>query len=180
MKGVNQADQLQAAFTCHRKQSYRTQMPLIYFLIDVARVNAYLLWLWSSAMHTANAKRTHSSHRDFIEALCSQLLHSNDKIKEKEDSQALPTVVLERHHKRIQKKSCGRCQWGKFHPPGCPRKRAPKRAFGTDTTRSANNGISTAILGGSYTHYECSKCQVWLCTEGECWAQYHHSIGVNC
>ncbi len=180
MKGVDQADQLRAAFTCHRKQSYRTQMPLIYFLIDVARVNAYLLWLWSSVTRTANAKHTHRSHREFIQAVSYQLLHSNDKLeKEEEDSQSLPTVVLQRHHKHIQKKSYGRCQWGKLHPPGCARKRAPKRAFGTDSTQSVNNGISTTILGGSKTQFECSKCQVWLCMGGECWAQYHRSIGVN-
>jgi hypothetical protein len=39
---------------------------------------------------------------------------------------------------------------------------------------------SAAILGGSCTHYKCSKCLVWLCIEGPCWQQYHHSIGVNC
>jgi Transposase IS4 len=44
MKGVDQADQLRANFTCHRKQNYRTWWPLFYFLIDVACVNAYLLW----------------------------------------------------------------------------------------------------------------------------------------
>ena len=180
IKGVDQADQLRAAFTCHRKQSYWTQMPFFYFLIDVARVNSYLLWLWSSTTYTASAKRTHSSHRDFVKTLCFQLLHSNDNTKEKEDSSSLPTVVLQRHYKHIQKKSSGRCQWGKLHPPGCTRKRAPKRPFGTDITHGVNNGISAAILGGSRTHYECSKCQIWLCIEGECWAQYHHSIGVNC
>ena len=127
-------------------------MPLIYFLIDVARVNAYLLWLWSSATHTATAKHIHSTHRDFMKALCSQLLHSNDETKEEEDSQSLSTAVLQRHHEHIQKKSSGRCQWEKLHPPGCTRKRAPKRAFGTDITHSANNGISTAILGGSRVH----------------------------
>jgi Transposase IS4 len=43
MKGVDQADQLRASFTCHRKQNYQTQMPLFYFLLDVSCVNAYLL-----------------------------------------------------------------------------------------------------------------------------------------
>ncbi len=133
MKRVDQANQLRVAFTCHRKQSYRTQMPLIYFLIDVARVNVYLLWLWSSVTRTANAGHTYSTHRDFVKALCAQLLHSNDKEEKKEekekDSQSLPRVVLQRHHKHIQKKTYGRCQWGKLHPPGCTRKRAPKRKF---------------------------------------------------
>lgn len=101
MKGIDQADQLRAAFTCHRKQNYRTQMFLIYFLIDVARVNAYLLWLWSSITHTVSVKRTHSTHRDFVEALCSQLLHSDEKTKEEEESDSIPLVILQRHHKHI-------------------------------------------------------------------------------
>ena len=131
--------------------------------------------------HTANAEHTHSSHRDFVKALSAQLLRSNNTSEEEEeDSQSLSKVVLQRHHKHIQKKSFRRCQWRKLHPPDCTYKRAPKRTFGTDIICSVNNGISTAILGGSRVHSQCSKCQIWLCTEGECWAQYHHSIGVNC
>ncbi len=177
MKGVDQADALRANVTCHRKQNYRTWWPLFYFHLDVACVNAFLLWKWSS---TQLNPTTHRGHREFMSALCIQLLHSNDEIKEEEESHPLPTVVLRRHHKHIQKKTYGRCQWGKLHPPGCTRKRAPKRKFGTDVTESVNNGISAAILGGSKTHYECSKCHVWLCIEEECWAHYHHSIEVNC
>ena len=192
MKGVDQADQLRANFTCHRKQNYRTWWPLFYFLVDIACVNAYLLWKWSSTANSTYAKRTHNGHRYFMETLCSQLLHFNDPIeKEKQQekqherrqdySQSLPLAVLHRHHKHVQRKSFGRCKWGKLHSPGCPRKRSPKkRKFGTDITEETINGVSEAILGGSRTHYECSKCQVWLCIEGACWQQYHHSIRVNC
>lgn len=86
MQDVDPADQLRVEFTCHRKQNYRTWWPLFYFLIDVACVNAYLLWKWSSIAHTASAKRTHNSHKDFMSALCDQLLHSNDEIEEEEQS----------------------------------------------------------------------------------------------
>jgi hypothetical protein len=68
---------------------------------------------------------------------------------------------------------------GKLHPPGCPRKRSVKRKFGTDITESTINGVIEAILGGSLTHFKCSKCQIWLCIQGSCWERYHHSIGVN-
>jgi Transposase IS4 len=177
IKGVDQADQLRASFTCHRKQNYRTWWPLFYFLIDVAYVNVYLLWKWSSSANAAKAAKTHNSYRDFMSALCSQLLHSNDK--KQEESQIQPTTVLPRHHTHIQGKSIGRCEWGKLHPPGCPRKRAPKRKFGTDITESTVNGTSEAVFGGSRTHYKCSECQNWLCIEGQCWQQYHNSIEVN-
>jgi len=184
MKGVDQANQLRASFTCHRKQSYRTWWPLFYFFIDVACVNAYLLWKWSSTAITTNAAKTHNSHRQFMNALCNQLLYSNNEEQKEqqseEQSQSLPVTVLQRHHKHVRHKSHSRCEWGKLHPPGCPRKRSTKRKFGTDITESTINGASEAILGGSRTHYMCSKCQIWLCIEGSCWKQYHHSIGVNC
>jgi hypothetical protein len=123
-------------------------------------------------------------------ALCTQLLHSNEKEeekeekekekeKEKEDPPLLSTTALQWHHKRTHEKGIGRCEWGKRYPPGCPRKRAAKRKFGTDMTESTVNGVSTALLGGSRTHSKCSKCHVWLCVEGPCWQRYHHSIGVN-
>jgi Transposase IS4 len=189
MKGVDQADQLRASFTCHRKQNYRNWTPFFYFEVDISCSNAYLLWKWSSPVNSANAGKTHTSHRVFMETLCSQLLHSNDPIEEQEEeqqgeqkeaeSQSLPTAVLSRHHVHIQKELRGRCQWGKLHPPGCPRKRSSKRKFGTDITETVNNSAGKAILGGSMTRYGCSKCHTWLCIEGSCWQQYHHTIGVN-
>jgi Transposase IS4 len=121
IKGVDQADQLRANFTCHRKQNYRTWIPIFYFLVNISCVNAYLLWKWTSTANTTKAAKTHTSHRDFMNALCTQLLHSNDPIEEEqqekqeeqqEQSQFLSTAVLQRHHKRIQEKSHGRCEWG--------------------------------------------------------------------
>jgi hypothetical protein len=115
-----------------------------------------------------------------MEALCTELRHSNDKPTEKKELYSLPVTVLQRHHKHVQKKPYGRCEWGKLYPPGCPRKRsANKRKVGTDITEQTVNGINETILGGSKTHFECSKCQIWLCGQGGCWQRYYHSIGVN-
>ena len=174
MKRVDQANQLRASVTCHRKQNYRTWWPLLFFLLDVACVNAYLLWKWSSTANSTRIEKTHNGHRDFMVALCNQLLHSNDKV------QSLPTVDPNPAHERVQNEGHARCEWGKRHPPGCPRKRPKKRQFGTDITESTVNGTDDAIFGGSMTHLKCRKCQVWLCTRGQCWQRYHSSIGVNC
>jgi Transposase IS4 len=172
MKGVDQADQLRAGFTCHRKQNYRTQMPLFYFLLDVSCVNAFLLWQRSSAANAAAALKIHNSHRAFMTIVCDKLLRSNPKIKDKQEeegyTQSVSIMALSRHHTRVQDGSSGRCQWGKLHPPGCPRKRAAKRKFGDDITANAANGANEAILGGSRGHSKCSKCQIWLCVEGPC------------
>jgi hypothetical protein len=115
-----------------------------------------------------------------METLCTQLLHSNDKNEEQEQSPTVPTTVLSSGHERVHRKPQGRCEWGKLHPPGCSRKRcSKKRAFGVDITMAFNNGIDETILGGSMTRMECSKCQIRLCNEGDCWRHYHRSIGVN-
>jgi hypothetical protein len=113
-----------------------------------------------------------------MSALCTQLLHSNDTEEEREKDISQPTMAPRDYHKPIKEEGKGRCVWGKSHPPGCPRKRAPKRKFGTDIVNGAN-GASAAILSGTIGHYKCSKCQIWLCVEGPCWRQYHDSIGVN-
>jgi Transposase IS4 len=180
MKGVDQADALRAYFTCHRRENYRTWWPLYYFLLEIACVNAYLLWKWSSTVNSEYDSTTHNGHRAFMEVLRAELLHSNDKTTEEEESHSVPATMLQRHHTRVQEKQHSRCERGKLHPPGCPRKRSSKRKFGTDIAESTINGASEAILGGSRTRYKCSKCQIWLCIQGSCWERYHHSIGVNC
>ena len=113
MKGVDQADQLRASFTCHRKQDYRTQMPLFYFLLDVSCVNAFLLWQRSSTVNATIAPKTHNTHRAFMSVVCDKLLYSNPKIKKKSEeethSQSLSTMALSRYHKRIEDKCYSRC-----------------------------------------------------------------------
>jgi Transposase IS4 len=151
MKGVDQADALRASFTCHRAHNYRTWWPLFYFLIDVSCANSYLLWKRSSTAEFASPV-SHRGHRDFMSALCTQLLHSNDTEEEKEKDIPQPTMAPRDYHKPIKEEGKGRCVWGKSHPPGCPRKRAPKRKFGTDIVNGAN-GASAAILGGTIGHY---------------------------
>ena len=94
MKGVDQADALRASFTCHRRQNYRTWWPLFYFFLDIACVNAYLLWKWSSIANSEYDSTTHNGHRAFMEALCTELLHSNDQNKEEEESHSTPATVL--------------------------------------------------------------------------------------
>jgi hypothetical protein len=154
-------------------------MPLFYFLVDLACVNAFLLQIWSSTANLEHNQRTHNGHQAFISALYTQLLESNIKASQMKESLPISKEELDQGHKHIQTKSYNRCEWGKHHPPGYPRKRAPKRKFGTDITEAATNGANEAVPRGSKTYFKCSKCQVWLCIEGSCWQRYHHSIEVN-
>jgi hypothetical protein len=55
-------------------------------LVDVSCANAYLLWKWSSTAEFAHPL-SHYSHYDFMSALCTQLLHLNDKEEEEEEGE---------------------------------------------------------------------------------------------
>jgi hypothetical protein len=124
--------------------------------------NAYLLWNWSSTANSEYDSTTHNGHRAFMEARCTELLHSNDQTTEEEESHSSPVTVLQLHHKGVQENRHSRCEWGKFHPPGFPRERSSfKRKFGTDITESTVNGASEAILGGSRIYYKCRSGYVF-------------------
>jgi Transposase IS4 len=86
MKGVDQADALRANFTVHRPQNYRVWHPLFAFFVDVACVNAYKLWQWSSKANTEADKRSHRGHRVFMTALCQQLMDFGLKSKETKET----------------------------------------------------------------------------------------------
>jgi Transposase IS4 len=110
MKGVDQADALRASFTSHRKQNYRTWVPLFYFLVDLACVNAFLLWKWSSTANLTYDSRTHNGHRAFMNALCTQLLESNKNGPRMKEPSSIPSKGLDIGHEHIQKESLGRCE----------------------------------------------------------------------
>jgi hypothetical protein len=74
----------------------------------------FLVWKWSSTAEFAHPL-SHRSHRDFVSALCTKLLHSNDKEEDKEEEKEedIPrptTTALQRHHKHIKEEGKGRCQ----------------------------------------------------------------------
>lgn len=167
-------------FTCHRKQNYRTWWPLFYCLIDVAYVNAYPLWKWSSTANSARDSKTPNGHRVHERSLYSITSFKRRNLGVRREASHPPlNKVLSCNHKPIYLKSFGRCEWGKLHSLDCSRKRSfIKRKFGTDITESIVNNVSETWLGGSRTYCECSECQIWLCIEGRCWERYHHSIGV--
>jgi hypothetical protein len=84
--------------------------------------------------------------------LSNQLLHANDLRSTAEESPNLPLTALTHHHIPVRGESRGRCEWGRLHPPGCQRKRSPKkRVFRTDITANNNNGVKNTVLYGFIT-----------------------------
>ena len=103
-----------------------------------------------------------------MSALYDQLLHSNDlkeeekekKKKEEKQSHFQSTTVFQRYHIHIQVKQRSRCKWERRHSLGYTYKRSNKRKFETDVTELVINDVNKPILGGSLSHYRCSKCQI--------------------
>jgi Transposase IS4 len=73
MNRVDIADQLWAKFTTEQ-QTHRSWLPLFYFCLDTAIVNAYILFMaqWNPSL--AAKKRMHRTHRKFRETLVNALL----------------------------------------------------------------------------------------------------------
>ncbi len=65
MGGVDRSDQLRSYFTCTRKSSIWWKQ-LLYFLIDIARVNGYICYIKS--------RRSPMSHLNFVYAVAEGLI----------------------------------------------------------------------------------------------------------
>ena len=77
MNGVNRADQLRASIECHRKGN-RNWLPLLWWLLDSVKVNAYLLYKYQykekeGDFHPDLFKKM-LTHRQFQEELALRLI----------------------------------------------------------------------------------------------------------
>jgi Transposase IS4 len=119
MNGVDIADQLQAKFTTEQ-QTYRTWLPLFYFCLDTAVVNAYILFMANWNPSTTVKKKIRSTHRSFRETLVEALLIQYKPTPPRRiyiNAGELPRARLDkprRIHQRIKSGSCGKCLFCRF------------------------------------------------------------------
>ena len=70
MRGVDQANQLRAAFTTHFRRNIKEFMPGVFWCLDLAVTNSYKLNLAINGIKkTKNDKRETGQHREYIEDL---------------------------------------------------------------------------------------------------------------
>ncbi len=89
MGGVDQSNQLRAAFTTHFVWNWKEFFSEVFFAIDIAVVNSYKLNLAINGLKTTSTdKRNPTQHREFIEELVNLLFliedeNSSNKITQK-------------------------------------------------------------------------------------------------
>ena len=156
MGGVDLANQFREVYETHRA-TQRNWWPLFYWLLDMAYINAYRLYL----LHT-DAKRplTHLQFR--IELYC-KLFEYSKKVK-------LVQLYSELGSKRLFSSNVQHIHfWGKL-----PTKRGICIwcAYLGKRQKLLDNSVQKPpkrSYGG------CVFCSVFLCQEGECWGRFHQS-----
>ncbi len=163
MNGVDIANQLRASFTCHRPLEGRWWRPILYWLIDVCTVNAFLIW---RANRCEREVRSHRLHRTFQESLVQSLLGIDA---------SLPLYERPSEHLVERRDRVGYCAWGRKHPGQCQ--------------QGINNGAGARVVLGEVVNEAratlkrprqvrsfCRGCNVYLCTAQQCWRHWHVNL----
>ena len=152
MGGVDLANQFRESYETHRA-TLRNWWPLFYWLIDVACINAYRLYL----LHIVDIQPlTHLQFR--IELYC-KLFEYSSKAKLHSlriglgGKRVFNSDLLHIHY--YEKRSKGVCVW-------CSYRLKCQKVLG----KTGSSKISR-VKGG------CVFCNVNLCKEGNCWADFH-------
>ena len=155
MGGVDLANQFREVYEAHRA-TQRNWWPLFYWLLDMACINAYRLYL----LHTNDQRPL--SHLQFRIKLCQKLLAYSTKAQLTQlyidlGGKRLFNSDLPHIHfwKKLPKRSC--CVW-------CIYIGKQQKVLGKPVL---------TLPGRSYSG--CDFCNVSLCREKECWANFHQS-----
>jgi hypothetical protein len=152
MGGVDLANQYREAYETHRA-TLRNWWPLFYWLIDVACINAYRLYL----LHIVDKRPL--THLQFRTELYCKLLGYSERAK-------LHSLRVGLGGKRVfgpdlqhlhywEKRTRGTCEW-------CLYKSRCQKILG-----KAGSGRVARSYGG------CAFCNINLCKEGSCWTGFH-------
>ena len=148
MGAVDQGNQLRASYTCHHK-SYCNWLPLFYFFIDAAIVNAYQLQYVYHLQQDVPRKDLPTQYF-FRERLYLQLLQFAKDAKNPPPTRH-PALVQNHRRQRVGKKvPCAWCQH--------------QRSAGLLKTSRASR---TTLI--------CMDCNVGFCIKGSCWTDFHTS-----
>lgn len=153
MGGVDLANQFREVYETH-KPTFRNWWPLLYWLIDVACINAYRLYRLSTVSQRP------LTHLQFRTELYCKLLSYSEKAKLQSlrvqlgGKRVFNPDVLHLHYWKKRPKQ-GTCAWCSYR---------------LKCEKLLNRGIK-GVAKRSVTG--CSFCDVPLCREGDCWTRYH-------
>ena len=155
MNGVDRANQLRASMSISRPREHRVWVPMWQFCFEISTVNAFLCWRFGrSSKH-----RLHRTFRlELINALLDYPLESEAIGRVPEDINSWPGH-----------------QWSKFLTRNyCKWCRMTLRARCRAPLTEVVNGVHPrARARGRMTLGGCQKCNVYLCSSGICFRQFH-------
>ena len=152
MGGVDFANQYREAYETH-KTTFRNWWPLFYWLIDVACINAYRLY----QLQTTDQPLTHLQFR--IQLYCKLLGYSTkaelQRLQLQLGGKRVFSSDLPNIHYWEKRSKQGTCKW-------C--------AYELKRIKVVNKGVKGIAKRSTRG---CVFCNVPLCKEGGCWAQFH-------
>ena len=172
MNGVDKAKQLWSYYFTQR--IYRKGWKALWhFLLDVAIMNSYKLYL-----HAPNHRDAHHDHKHFRKALVTALLCSAERtyIKSLFNTALLIKAVNPLANKYI----IGKCQLG--YCKAC--KQAGRRTTASKK-RKALEELSINLIWernnprAKRTKYSCISCDIPLCRGGTCWDEYMAAVNTK-
>jgi hypothetical protein len=166
MNGVDIANQLRASFTCHRPLEARWWRPILYWLIDVYTVNAFLIWRVNRCEREV---RSHRLHRTFQESLVQSLLAIDVN---------LPLYERPSEHLVDRRDRVGYCAWGRKHPEQCQQGHI-NDAGARVVLGEVVNGVRPSLKRPRQVRSFCRGCNVYLCTQQQCWRDWHVNLYSN-
>jgi len=163
MNGVDIADQLRAKFTTEQR-THRTWLPLFYFCLDTAIVNAYILYMAHWNPSVAVKKKIRSTYRTFRKNLVNSLLiwYTLTTLRIYTNPGQLPRARLDKPrqiHQRVKSNSCGKCLFCRFRI---------KMLY----TRLGHIGPVSPSKKVRQSRMECKHCKVYLCRK--CFDLFHN------
>jgi hypothetical protein len=162
MNGVDVADQLWAKFTTEQR-THRSWLPLFYFCLDTAIINAYILYMayWNPSI-TAK-KKIRGTHRTFRENLVEGLLlqYRPVLVRIYRSPRNLPVSRLDRPLKIHQKVQGipGKCLFCRFSKEMCQ-------------VRLGHTGEAGNSIKVRSTRTTCNHCGIYLCAG--CFSLFHN------
>ena len=164
MNGVDYANQLRVGITLNRPLEHRVWLPLWYFIIDIAAVNAFICWRWQKP-------RGQRRHRSFRQALVEELL--DYPLKCEAVGRTPEAVDRFSGHSWSQFGKRGYCKWCQLHPRDNNIRR--RKVLGEIT----NQATPGARIRPGRTYGGCDVCKTHLCASGSCFRKYHSFISIK-
>jgi hypothetical protein len=153
MNGVDRNNKLRRNMTVYRANEHRNWRLIWHWLLDVALVNAFLVW------KEEKKNRPRRGHRRFRQALYDQLLATQDVCTD--PIQLSGAIYGPSGHTRvrfIKSNYCTQCK------PARVQQGSHKRRFG--------DSLSVNVPGNGR-----QECSVYLCVHGTCFDSYHSLKG---